>query len=312
MSHPFEVGKTYRNRNGEYVVQAIEGDWMKIRYVGGGTLETRISVQSRIWENIQFEEQLSREQERARLAREARMASRKRTTRARRQRAKPTFEGFQEDDFEAKTRGIAWSDRADLAKILAQRLSQQTQQSYGSWIVPRKSRVHVAHRDHYAKDARDTNAAFFVAVDEMGVTYGFRLGKPDGKAKAAWPWSVFVEALADDDAMRRAMRAAMKDYELTLDVYAMDVSYGQVGQVSVQDRGFLWEHETPEQQIAKRMNWLQLGEEITAVAGNKRGELFLRKRVLPQEALKAGAEIAEEIVTTFEALVPVYEASVGA
>jgi hypothetical protein len=93
MSHPFEVGKDYRNRSGQYVVQAIEGDWMKIRYTSGSTLETRISIQARIWENIQFEEQMARDEERVRLAREARLEARKRTSRARRPVARTKFDG---------------------------------------------------------------------------------------------------------------------------------------------------------------------------------------------------------------------------
>ena len=57
MSHPFEVGRQYRNRIGEYVVEWVEGDKMKIRYVGGGTMVTDVNIQARIWENIQFEQQ---------------------------------------------------------------------------------------------------------------------------------------------------------------------------------------------------------------------------------------------------------------
>ena len=67
MTHPFEEGKTYRNRRGEYVVQAIDGDRMVIKYVDGGTLETSARIQARIWENIHFEEQMVREQEKERL-----------------------------------------------------------------------------------------------------------------------------------------------------------------------------------------------------------------------------------------------------
>ncbi len=78
MSHPFEVGKPYRNRNGEYVVQAIEGEWMKIKYESGGTIQSRISLQARIWENIQFEEQMAREEERQRLAKEEQLEARRR------------------------------------------------------------------------------------------------------------------------------------------------------------------------------------------------------------------------------------------
>ena len=49
MSHPFEVGRTYRNRNGEYVVEAIDGNKMRIKYANGGTLTTDVAIQARIW-----------------------------------------------------------------------------------------------------------------------------------------------------------------------------------------------------------------------------------------------------------------------
>ncbi len=311
MSHPFEVGKRYRNRAGEYIVQAIDGEQMSIRYVGGGTLTTNVYVQARIWENIQFEDQMSREEERLRLAREARQVTRKRTARARRTRVKTGFTGFVATDFEAKKRGIAWSSRQELGTMLAQELSQRTEGDFSQWIVPRKSQVHVARQEYYDQEDRDRSAAFFAAVNEEGVAYGFHVGKPDGKVKAKWPWSALLTALTDDEKVRRGLRAAMKAHELSLDVYAMDMSYGQVGQIVVQERGFLWQHETQEQEITRRMNWQELVEYLQNVAPDKRCDLYLRKRLPVIEALKAGAGVVPHMTDVFEALVPIYDVSIG-
>lgn len=310
MSHPFEIGKTYRNRAGEYVVQAIEGDWMKIRYTSGGTLETRVSLQARIWENIQFEKQMAREDERLRQAREARLAARQRKARARRE-ARIKFEGFEESDFEPKRRGIAWSDRQDLGKVLARTLTQRVEGKFQSWIVPRQPKIHVARAEYYHRESIETNAAFFVAADEKGVLYGFRVGKPDGETKAQLPWAAFVEAL-DDGKMRRSLRAAMKDHDLSLDVYATEVSYGQVGQITVQSRGFLFEHETAEQEISRRMNWADLTDYLQTVATGQRCNLYLCTRLSPEDALRAGAGLSDQIADVLAALVPLYDASVGA
>jgi hypothetical protein len=311
MSHPFEVGKTYRNRVGEYVVQAIDGEWMRLRYTNGKTLDTRVSIQARIWENIQFEEQMARQEERERLSREARMAARKRSARARRARAQPKFEGFEEIDFRPKKRGLSWRSRKELGKVLAEELGKSVAGDFGYWIVPRQSRVHVARKEYYDTDARDRNAALFVATDEEGVTYGFRVGKPDGKAAKDWPWSVLLAALSDD-AVRRKLRAAMKAHDLTLDVYAMHVSYGQVGQISLQARGFLWEHETAEQEMTRKMNWGDLTEYLQAEGAKRRCDLYLRKRMPLTDTLKAGKDIAKEIASVFEDLVPLYDTTVGA
>jgi hypothetical protein len=311
MSHPFEVGKTYRNRVGEYVVQAIEGEWMRLRYTNGKTLDTRVSIQARIWENIQFEEQIARQDERERLSREARIAARRRSARARRAKAKPQFEGFQEIDFKPKKRGLSWRSRKELGKVLAQELGKRVAGDFGTWIVPRQSRVHVARKEHYDTDARDRNAAFFVAADEKGIIYGFRVGKPDGKAADDWPWSVLLGALSDS-AVRRKLRAAMKAHDLSLDLYAMHVSYGQVGQISLQPRGFLWEHQTAEQEMTRRMNWGDLTEYLQDEGAERRCDLYLRKRTPVADALAAGKDIAKEIANVFEALVPVYDVSVAA
>jgi hypothetical protein len=312
MSHPFETGKTYRNRVGEYVVQSIEGDKMTIRYVNGGTLVTDVTIQARIWENIQFEEQMSREEERMRLAREARMKVRRQAARAKRAKAIPKFPGFQESDFEPKKRGIAWSSRKELGKVLAHKLNQEKEKSFDSWIVPRKSEVHVARKDHYDMDERELNAAFFVAVDDRGVSHGFRVGKPDGKAKVKWPWSAFLKAITEDDKLRRAMRAAMKAHELTLDVYAMDVSYGMVGRVSLQPRGFLWEEKKADQELTQRMQWTDLVDHLQEVGASKRCNLYLRRLTPADEASNAGRGAADEIAAVFEALLLVYDTSVGA
>jgi hypothetical protein len=56
MSHSFTVGRTYRNRQGEYEVLAIHGDQMTIRYKDGVEKSANVTLQARIWENIQADE----------------------------------------------------------------------------------------------------------------------------------------------------------------------------------------------------------------------------------------------------------------
>jgi hypothetical protein len=312
MSHPFEVGKTYRNRHGEYVVQAIEGDRMKIRYVGGGTLETRVGIQARIWENIQFEKQMARAEERRQLAREARLEARRRAAKARRAAARPKFSGFEEDNFEVLSRGLAWKGRKELGRVLAYELEQKTKKSYGYWIVPRQSRVHIALKEQYDRETRNRNAAFFVAAGERGVTYGFRISKPEGKAKADWAWPTLLNHLLAEEGTRQALHAAMKEHELSLDVYAMQVSYGQIARVKAQDDGFLWQQETAEQEVHREMDGQELADYLQTVAPEKRSALFVRKRLAPEAAIQGGAGIAKELAGVLEALVPLLEASIPA
>lgn len=51
--HPFEVGKLYQNREGDYHVISIKEPNMVIRYRDGRQIESSIALQARIWENIQ-------------------------------------------------------------------------------------------------------------------------------------------------------------------------------------------------------------------------------------------------------------------
>jgi hypothetical protein len=311
MLHPFQEGKTYRNRIGQYVVQSIDGDEMTIRYVNGGIVKTRASIQARIWENIQFEEQMTRERERRQLAQEARQAARRRSARARRAKAKPKFTGFEASDFEPKKRGISWGNREEMGKFLAYELTHRAEGEFGSWIVPRQSAVHIARTEHYDRDTRERNTAFVVAADEKGVTYGLWLGKPAGEIKPDWHITTFLAILDEDEKPRRDLRTVMKEDDLSLDVYALDVSYGQVGKIEVQDRGLLWQHETADQETTRRMNWKDLADYVREVASGKQFDMYLRGHLSVEDALEAGAGVSEQIAKVLEDLVPIYDFIVG-
>ena len=311
MSHPFEVGKPYRNRSGEYVVEAIDGNRMTIRYTDGRTLITSAVIQARIWENIHFEKQMAMTEERKRQAMEARREARQRTGRTRKQRTRPTYDGFEESDFEEKPRGVAWSGRRELGRVLAYELEQRGHGSFGIWIVPRQSEVHVARDESYDPGTRETNAAFFVSASEDGVSYGFHVGKPGGKAKAEWPWSVLLRQLTAQEQLQQTLHEALQAQSLALDVLAMEVSYGPVGQITPEGDQFLWRHEDAGQEVTRQMNGEALAEYLQTVAPSKRSDLYIRGRLSPKVALQAGPAIANQILGAFEALLPLYEASSG-
>ena len=314
MSHPFEVGKNYRNRVGEYTVLEIDGDRMKIRYVGGGTLETKVSIQARIWENIQLEEQTAREEERLRLAREARQAARKRSSQAKRARAKPQFAGFRAEDFAAKERGIAWANRLRLGKVLAHELRQRAGGDWGSWIVRQVPEIEIGRESHYDRDKRETVAAFFVAAREDGLRYGLRLAKPDGEVQAAWPWSALLTALTEKAPLREAARQALEKHALALELYTTteEMRYGRAARVTVQEGGLVWEQETAGQIVTLEVEWPDLIARLQETAADKRSELYLVKRLSAQEAVDAGGEIAAQIADLLADLRPLYDAAVGA
>jgi len=313
MSHPFEVGKNYRNRVGEYTVLEIDGDRIKIRYVNGGTLETKVSILARIWENIQLEEQIAREEERRRLAREARQAARKRSAEAKRARAKPRFAGFRPEDFAPKPKGIAWQKRERLGKVLAYELRRRTGGEWGSWIVRQVPEIEIGREKFYDRARRETVAAFFVAAREDGLTYGLRVAKPDGPVQGEWPWSALLTAWAESEKVREATLASLAEHDLTLELYTTEeMRYGLTARATAQEGRFLWAQETAEQTLTQEMDWPVLVARLQEVTSEKRSELRLIKRLSAEEAVAAGGEIAPRIAGLFVALLPVYDAAVGA
>jgi hypothetical protein len=248
--------------------------------------------------------------ERRRLATEERKAARQRAARARRERAKPTFDGFEDSDFEAKTRGIAWHSRKDLGRVLAYELSQRLDGTFGYWIVPRRSRLHVAVKEAYEIEERETNAAFLIAAAEEGLSYGFTVGKPKGRSKAAWPWRILMDNLEKNDAVCKALHEAMAQHDLRLGVWAMEKSYQQVARITAEGEGFLWQHEDAEQKVSKEINGGELAEYLKSVTPTNRCHLYVRKQIPPKSAVTAGSEVSDEILAVIEALMPVYDASV--
>lgn len=67
----FEVGGQYENRIGKYTIKEINYPKMTVRYQNGETAELNINIQSRIWENIQAEEEAKAMSRSARAARSA-------------------------------------------------------------------------------------------------------------------------------------------------------------------------------------------------------------------------------------------------
>ncbi|HNS52173.1 MAG TPA: hypothetical protein PKO09_13440 [Anaerolineae bacterium] len=308
MPHPFEVGKTFRNRIGEYTVVSIDGNRMKIRYVSGGTLVTDVNIQGRIWENIQLEEEQTRADERRRQALEARLAARAKTKES---RAKPSFAGFQQGDFEAKRRGVAWPTRKNLGKALAFELSQHSKNAFEHWLVPYQSLVHVARKDSYDSEAPGRNAAFFAAASERGVSCGLAVGKPDGELLPIWPWPVFVTSLAEEQAVRETLLEAIRAHGLALEVYAMHASYGLVARVTLQEGQFLWHEESTQEGVDRPMGWDELASALQALAPGKRSAIHICKSWPVEESVGLGAAMVGSIGQIFRALLPAYEAAIA-
>jgi len=120
-----------------------------------------------------------------------------------------------------------------------------------------------------------------------------------------------LAALVADKQLRTTIESVMKARNLSLDVYAMEVSYGQVANVTLSGAGFLWERETDQQMINREMDWDELVGYLQEVGAEARVDLYLRSSLSSEEAVNAGAAISRDMVATFVALMPAYGASIG-
>jgi hypothetical protein len=236
--------------------------------------------------------------------------ARQRAARAKREKAKPKFAGFEESDFEPKQRGIAWSTRKELGKVLAYELTQSTEGTFGHWIVPRRSKLEVARQDSFNTENRETNAAFLIAAAEDGLSFGFNVGKPAGQSKAAWPWQALLDKLTKTKTLSKTLHEALAEHDLQIDVWAMTKSYQQVARITAEGEEFLWQQEDAEQEVTRQMDGEELAEYLKSVTPTKRCELHVRKQLPVNKALKAGPKVSGEILEVLEALMPIYDASV--
>ena len=168
MKYPFEEGKTYRNRKGEYEVVSLDGPRMVIRYTDGSMLRTRVDVQARIWQNIQMEARIEREKQRA--------ESRPRLKRRGRGRGLD-FQGLEDHDFQKGVGGTSWRARTSFGGRLAQRMTDTTPYFFQSYAIYRRAVVRLAQPEHYSPKTKWQEAKYDFSLDAKQARFGFLIEK---------------------------------------------------------------------------------------------------------------------------------------
>lgn len=305
MDHPFEEGKVYRNRKGEYVVVELAEPAMVIRYTDGSTLPTRVEVQARIWRNIQLEAAAAREDERRAASRQAR------GQRGRGGRAAPRgrrFKGLQETDFQAGVAGTCWRARTGLGGLLAEELTVATGREFQSYSVPRRPWVHIAQPDHYAGETKWREAKFVFGLDAGQATFGLYIERNNGPMDATWHWPDMMRALRRDERLLQALQAAMVRFGLRWQVHG-DPELGVAATVTAAGDTLHW---APESDGAPReIGWPEFVARLDALDPDVWWNLMLVQRLPRAEVLGAGLGIAGKAASVYSALLPLYDASTG-
>ncbi|MGD2148910.1 MAG: hypothetical protein PVH41_19615 [Anaerolineae bacterium] len=301
MEHHFIIGETYRNRDGSYEVEELDGRRMVIRYTDGRRLETTVKLQARIWSNILSEEA---------IAEQLKPPGPEPETKPRSDRRGRKFAGLQDHDFQLGVAGTSWRARTALGGLLAREMSATTPYGFESHAVYRQPRVHIVRPDCYDPKAKWQSGKFYFALDSEKAQYGYHVERGQGPMGEAWDWPRFIGVLKSEATLRRRIAAAMHDLGLTWSIWR-DAASGlaPLARADVGEDGLLsWQEGDLE---AEELAWPAFADQVSSIEPTPSVHVFLATDVANDEAIAAGVQIVEPVTTVYRALLPLYIASTG-
>jgi len=302
MEHPFRTGETYRNRDGSYEVEELDGRRLVIRYTDGRRLETTVKLQARIWRNILSEEP---------IAEQSKPPAPQPETKPHRDRRGRKFTALQDHDFQLGVAGTSWRAKTALGGLLAREMSAITPYEFESHAVYRQSRVHIARPTFYNAEAKWQRAKFYFALNSRRAHFGYHVERSDGPMDDAWDWPGFLSVVEAGGALVRRVEAAMHDLGLAWSVWR-DAASGLalVARVELTEEGLLsWAG--AEGEDAKQVTWPAFAARLNRIEPTPSAHVFLATGIAKHEAIAAGVEIVEPVTTVYRALLPLYTASTG-
>jgi len=300
MGCPFEVGGKYRNRKGQYVVEALDGDKMTIRYVDGGLLDSTVQTQARIWRNIQTEEEVVVKPTRERGA-VRRGTGRKRLW-------GQGFRGLESGDFQKGVTGTSWRSRPKLGGLLARKMSELRKLDFESYAIYHRAEVHIAQAQYYRKSESQRKAKFVFRLDHERAHYGFYIERSQNPMGSTWHWPSFVASLAKESDLQGQVSSAMQSFGLHWDVCLWDESV-LAAQVAPAPDGVLWQPMPNGQD--EELSWKGFATRLQELEPESWCDLYLGEYVPKDRAIAEAVRLANRVTAVYDALMPLYAASVG-
>lgn len=218
------------------------------------------------------------------------------------------FDGLEEDDFKLGVTGTTWRRRTTLAGRLAQDLSDSSEHPFLSHAVYRRPQIYVASTERFDKKNKYPAAKFDMRLNEEEAQYGFYVEKNDGPIDEEWDWQRFIAALAEDEALRQEIVEAMREHDLYWQVKVSEddeVVWKATAVLNDDADAFTWR----QGETSETLSWPEFIQKLKEIDENYWVDLHLCHKMSKEEALAAGEDIADPIVTVLHALIPLYEAS---
>lgn len=293
MDHPFQIGKSYRNRDGIYEVLEIVEPKMRVRYEDGRQAILTIDTQARIWQALKDEAQIAQQSPAG-------------STSGRRKRRRTTrhgyeFDGLQESDFKNNVTGTHWRSRPSLGGRLAQHLSETTPHEFQSHSIYRRPSVYLYMPDYYDPDNGVPYAKYELRLSPEGAMYGFYVERADQSRvmDSTWHWRPFLSALETNVQLQEQLLQAMQEHDL---YWLLQIEEGQGDHWSIVD----------ETKVKAGTDWPEFTRRLRAVPAEKWLNVHLCRWMDKAAAIHDGERFAQRVTAVFRAILPLYLASTGA
>ncbi|NUQ00914.1 MAG: hypothetical protein HUU35_13785 [Armatimonadetes bacterium] len=293
----FKAGESYRNRLGEYEVVEVRTPTLLIRYVETGRLqEVEEELQERIVRN------LMRELEAASQPAEERKSS-ARGQRPKRKRAK--FEGFGSNDFEGTS--FTWHNKTALGGVLAQALQDRVGETFESW-APNKSPIcYVTSAEEAAQEYEGDSAQFFVQAASTGLSFGLNIHRPADAAEGSTAWDRLITTLGEDEPISAQLNDLLVSGTVELSWYGETWAPSERETVRGEDDGLLLDRGS----VTETDSIEAVIERLNEAPQDQGLRLRIESGMSREDAIKAGATVAENICDLLEQLIGLYRACKG-
>jgi hypothetical protein len=280
----FVIGGTYENMKGAYEVLSIKGEEMTIRWESGETIQTPIDLQVRIIERMKREREAKKQ---AQLSKKSKACG----------RAKK-FQGFSKEAFSTSVKGQTWRGRTSLGGAVTAALDNHDFR-INSWAVDRRPVVHWADETHRKSGKSEQQAKLFVQLDPSGLFFGFHVERsPDSDPKST-DWTLFSDWLAQEE-NEKWLHETCQSHQLSLRDPDQSVIKGLI---VAGKKGWSL------QGAGKKKSFGSLSEYLQSLSADQGMNLQVFQAIEKDIAVSLQTEVAKTIAETFDALMPLYAAS---
>lgn len=286
----FEVGNTYTNRKGDFVVVSMSGSNMTIQWENGETVNTTTELQERIIANMEIEKRMM----------EGKPLKKKKATPS--IKVNSNFVGLTDTDFSTKISGTTWRNKNCLGGHVTRKLITDDC-NFNSHAVYRKPSIVFQNDDHLDKDKMQSQAKFFVQLDDNDLTCGYSVERlvQESDKKQDWDGFVIWLSIPENDVWLRSdaeKQSLTVNLEITMDNLTRTDTLTSTGESWLREsRGVEKEYST----LAEYLNLLSQETEIS---------FKVVKTMSKNDVVEKGIGVVDDISSVFNHLMPIYSASV--